>query len=72
MYNHQQQMVNEAARQFTDALATVNKATADSTVEAQQLGAQLTEYFFDTVINNLRSQATRGSRTLPSRHCASV
>jgi chromosome segregation ATPase len=58
MDNHQQQqMMNEAARQFTDALVTTNKATADRTVEAQQLGAQLTEYFFNTVINNLRTQA---------------
>jgi hypothetical protein len=82
MDNHQQQMMNEAARQFTDALATANKATADRTMEAQQLGAQLTEYFFNTVINNLRTQAegagpsstasTRGSRPIPSRRCASV
>jgi hypothetical protein len=36
---------------------TANKATANRTVEAQQLGAQLTEYFFNTVNNNLRTQA---------------
>jgi hypothetical protein len=35
MDNHQQQRVNEAARQFTDALMTANKETADRTVEAQ-------------------------------------
>jgi sugar diacid utilization regulator len=57
MDNHQQQRTNEAARQFTSALVTANKATANRTVEAQQLGAQLTEYFFNTVINNLRTQA---------------
>lgn len=57
MDNHQQQRINEAARQFTAALVTANKATANRTVEAQQLGAQLTEYFFNTVINNLRTQA---------------
>jgi len=33
------------------------KTTSDSTVVAQQLGAQQIEYFFDTVINNLRTQA---------------
>jgi hypothetical protein len=49
--------VNEAARQFTDALMTANKETADRTVEAQQLGAQMTEHFFNAVINNLRTQA---------------
>jgi hypothetical protein len=57
MDNHQQQRMNEVDRQFTNALTTANKANADRTVEAQQLGAQLTEYFFDTVINNLRIQA---------------
>ena len=57
MDNHQQQRMNEAARQFTAALVTANKATADRTVEAQQLSAQLTEYFFNTVIDNLRTQA---------------
>jgi hypothetical protein len=57
MDNHHQQRVNEAARQFTDALMTANKETADRTVEAQQLGAQMTEHFFNAVINNLRTQA---------------
>ena len=68
MDNQQQQRINEAARQFTDALMTANKATADRTVEAQQLGAQLTEYFFDTVINNLRTQA-EGTRQV-TQHLA--
>jgi hypothetical protein len=68
MDNHQQQKMNEAARQFTEALLTANKATAERTVEAQQLGAQLTEYFFDTVINNLRTQA-EGTRQV-TQHLA--
>src|ERR671910_742627 len=37
-------------------LVAAYKTTSDSTVAAQQLGAQQIEYFFDTVINNLRTQ----------------
>jgi len=57
MDNHQQQRINRAAQEFTDALVAAYKTTSDSTVVAQQLGAQQIEYFFDTVINNLRTQA---------------
>src|SRR5215211_5639757 len=46
MDKQQQQEINRAAQELTDAL-----------VAAQQLGAQQIEYFFDTVINNLRAQA---------------
>ena len=46
MDKQQQQRINRAAQEFTDAL-----------VAAQQLGAQQMEYFFDTVSKNLRAQA---------------
>ena len=46
MDEQQQQEINRAAQELTDAL-----------VAAQQLGAQQIEYFFDTVIKNLRAQA---------------
>ncbi len=46
MDKQQQQEINRAAQELTDAL-----------VAAQQLGAQQIEYFFDTVIKNLRAQA---------------
>ena len=52
----QQQRINRAAQEFTDALVAAYKTTSDSTVVAQQLGAQQIEYFFDGVINNLRTQ----------------
>jgi chromosome segregation ATPase len=55
--DNQQQRINRAAQEFTDALVAAYKTTSDSTVVAQQLGAQQIEYFFDTVINNLRTQA---------------
>ena len=57
MDNQQQQRINRAAQEFTDALVAAYETTSDSTVVAQQLGAQQIEYFFDTVINNLRTQA---------------
>jgi chromosome segregation ATPase len=57
MDNQQQQRIDGAAQEFTDALVAAYKTTSDSTLVAQQLGAQQIEYFFDTVINNLRTQA---------------
>src|SRR5215208_3982778 len=56
MDNQQQQRINRAAQEFADALVAAYKTTSDSTVVAQQLGAQQIEYFFDTVINNLHTQ----------------
>jgi ABC-type transporter Mla subunit MlaD len=53
----QQQRINEAAQQFTDALVQSFRATADRTVGAQEQGAQLTQEFFNRVIENLRTQA---------------
>jgi hypothetical protein len=57
MDNQQQQSMNEAAQQFTNALVAAYRTTSDRTLVVQELGAQLTEYFFNTVINNLRVQA---------------
>jgi len=57
MDDHQQQRINRAAQEFTDALVAAYETTSDSTVVAQELGAQQIEYFFNTVINNLRTQA---------------
>jgi hypothetical protein len=57
MDDQQQQRINRAAQEFTDALVAAYRTTADSTVVAQELGAQQIEYFFNTVINNLRTQA---------------
>ena len=57
MDDQQRQMMNRAAQEFTDALVAAYKTASDNTVAAQQLGAQQIEYFFDTVIGNLRAQA---------------
>jgi hypothetical protein len=52
MDNQQQQRINRAAQEFTDALLASYRATSDRTVAAQEI-----EHFFDTVIDNLRAQA---------------
>ena len=57
MDHHQQQRVNQAADQFTDALVNSYKVVADSGVSAQERGTQLTEVFFNQTINNLHTQA---------------
>ena len=57
MDQQQQQKVNEAAAQFTDALVQSYKAVAERGVSAQEQGAQVTEVFFNQTINNLRAQA---------------
>ena len=62
MDDQQQQMINKAAQEFTDALVASYRATSDRTVAAQELGAQQLEYFFNTVIDNLRVQADGASQ----------
>jgi hypothetical protein len=62
MDQQQQQKVNEAAEQFTDALVQSYKAVADRGASAQERGAQLTEVFFNQTINNLRTQAEENRR----------
>jgi chromosome segregation ATPase len=57
MDDQQQQSINRAAQEFTEALVAAYRTTADSTAVAQELGAQQIEYFFNTVISNLRTQA---------------
>ena len=57
MDDQQQQRISRAAQEFTDALVAAYTTTADSNVVAQQIGAQQIEYFFNTVISNLRTQA---------------
>src|ERR687885_413618 len=57
MDERQQQRINEAAQQFTGALVQSYRATADRAVSAQEPGAQLTQEFFNRVIENLRTQA---------------
>ena len=57
MDNQQQQRLNEAADQFSNALVESFRAISARTETAQERGAQLTEDFFNRVISNLRAQA---------------
>ena len=63
MDQKQQRQVNEAAEKFADALKESYQSIADRSVSAQELNAQLTQDFFNGVINNLRTQA-EGNRAL--------
>jgi hypothetical protein len=57
MDQKQQKQVNEAAEKFAEAIKESYQALADRSVSAQELNAQLTQEFFNGVINNLRGQA---------------
>ncbi len=53
----QQQQIDEAAQKFTDAFVQAQRAAADRGVSAQEMNAQLTQDFFNRVIENLNAQA---------------
>ena len=53
----QQQQIEKAAQQFTDALVSSFRTLSERTVGSQEQGTRLTEEFFNRVINNLRTQA---------------
>jgi hypothetical protein len=57
MDERQQKQVNEAAEKFAQSLTEAYRAVAGRSVSAQELNAQLTQDFFNGVINNLRTQA---------------
>jgi hypothetical protein len=63
MDERQQRQVNEAAEKFAEAIRESFQAVTDRTVSAQQLNAELTQTFFNSVIYNLRAQA-EGNRAL--------
>jgi len=52
-----QRRVNEAAQEFADVLRESYEAVADRGESAYKLNAQLTEQFFNSVVNNLQTQA---------------
>ena len=57
MDEQQQRRVNEAAEQFTSALVESFRAVSGRGERAQEQSAQLTQEFFNGVIENLRTQA---------------
>jgi hypothetical protein len=70
MDQHQQQEVNKAADQFTDALVNSYKAVIDRGVSAQESSTQVTKVFFNQAINNLYARAEQNrhvSQQLPDQ-----
>ena len=63
MDEQQQQRVNQAAEEFTDALVQSMRAASEQGINLQEQNARLTEDFFNRVNENLRSQA-EGNRQL--------
>src|ERR671929_1020302 len=57
MDQQEQQRLNEAAQEFADAFVQAQRAAAERGVSMQELNAQLTQEFFNRVIENLRTQA---------------
>src|SRR3954470_3222960 len=57
MDEQQAKRVDEAAQRFADALINSYRTAAGRTVSTQQFNAELTQNFFNGVINNLRTQA---------------
>jgi hypothetical protein len=57
MDEQQQQRVNEAAKQLSSALVESFRAVSARGEAAQEQSAQLTQDFFNRVLNNLRAQA---------------
>src|ERR671932_2085585 len=57
MDEQQQQRVNQAAEQFADALKESYRTMAERGVSAQELNAEMTQQFFNQVINSLQTQA---------------
>ncbi len=57
MDEQRQQQIDEAARQFSDALIASYRTVSERSLSAQQLNAELTQAFFNRVINNLHTQA---------------
>ncbi len=63
MDDRQQRQIDEAAQKFAEAITESYRAVAERTVSAQQLNAELTQAFFNGVIENLHAQA-QGNRAM--------
>ena len=53
----QQQRVNQAAQEFTNALVESFSAASEAAVNVREQNGQLTQQFFNQVIDTLRTQA---------------
>ena len=57
MDERQQKQINEAAAKFAEAIKESYQAVAERSESARDLNAELTQSFFNAVIENLSSQA---------------
>jgi uncharacterized protein YoxC len=63
MDERQQRQIDEAAEKFAEAIRESFQAVAERSISVQQLNAELTQSFFNGVIENLRSQM-EGNRAM--------
>src|SRR3990170_4916590 len=56
MAEQRTQRINEAARIFSETFVESYRSVADRTTTAHELNAQLTQQFFNAVVENLRGQ----------------
>ena len=60
MTEQRQEIINEAAEKFADALRESYQTVAGRAVSAQELNVEMTQAFFKSVIDNLRRQRDQG------------
>ena len=63
MDEQQQQRVNHAAEEFADALKQSYQAVSERGQSAYEVNAQLTEQFWNRVVENLQTQAEANRQT---------
>ena len=63
MDDQQQQRVNEAAERFAETLRESYQTVTSRGESAQQLNAEMTQQFFNSVINHLQSHAEANVQT---------
>jgi endonuclease/exonuclease/phosphatase (EEP) superfamily protein YafD len=61
--DQQQQRVNQAAEEFSDALKQSYQAVSERGQSAYEVNAQLTEQFWNRVVENLQTQAEANRQT---------
>jgi len=63
MDEQQQQRVNQAAEEYANALVEAQRTMGERGVSVQEMNAQLTQQFYNNVINNLQrmTEETQGA-----------
>jgi len=63
MDEQQQQRVNQAAEEYANALVEAQRTMGERGVSVQEMNAQLTQQFYNSVINNLQrmTEETQGA-----------